>query len=80
MKYLYTTMKKMKQFNLYTSDLIVRISLVMETIIDLCIQQGNGKQIDKNFKQLYKSLKLSAHFSGLSTQTSGLSFELFVTW
>lgn len=36
-----------------TSDFIVRISLVMESMID---------------------------FSGLSIQTSGLSFELFVTW
>lgn len=60
----------------HTSDLIVRISLVMETTIDLCTEELKIRNIER---QLQSSLKFSAHFSGLSTQTSGLSFELFVT-
>lgn len=59
-----------------TSDLIVRISLVMETIIDLHIHEIRVRNTEKRVALI---TKFSAHFSGLSTQTSGLSFELFVT-
>lgn len=45
--------KNRMDFKLYTSDLIVRMSLVMETIIDLCKQElavRNTKGIELIFK------------------------------
>ena len=63
----------------HTSDLMVRMSLVIERIIDLQ-HKGDNVKIFAEIKTSYTdSEKNHTNFSGLCTQTSGLSFEWLVT-